>query len=199
MIKTIISDLGNVLLHFNHNISCNKIAQICGCKEEDVYGFIYHSKIDIKFDRGEVLPEEFFKQLKNQFNLSMSFKDFKLIFADIFSLNKPVCDLLTKLKPKYKLCLISNTNVLHYEFCEKKFDILKIFNHKILSYKMHVMKPHPKIYLKAVKLCNVLNEECVYIDDILEFVEAANYLGIHGIHYKSMEYLQEELKKLSVL
>lgn len=196
MIKAIISDLGRVVLDFDHHICTGRLAQLCKCSEEEIFDFIYLSKADIKFDKGEMSPEDFFERIKIRFNMHINFNEFAEIFTDIFSLNPPVAKLLTELKQKYTLCLLSNTNVLHYEFCEKKFDILKIFNHKVLSYRLHVMKPHPKIYMEAVKLCKVKPEECVYIDDIGEFSEAASLLKIHGIQYVNIEELKQDLVRV---
>ena len=96
------------------------------------------------------------------------------------------------------MCLLSNTNIFHYEFCEKKFPFLEIFPNKILSYKLHVMKPHPKIYAEAIRACRVAPAECVYIDDIFEFVEAADYLGMHGITFTGVFNLEKDLRELGV-
>lgn len=199
MIKAIISDLGRVILDFDHKISISKLVNLINIPAEELNAFIYQSKIDIAFDSGEISAEEFYKYLDGHFNFGISFDEFKEIFTDIFALKKDVADLLTGLKEKYKLCLLSNTNVLHYEFCERKFNILKIFDHHVLSYKIHAMKPHPKIYLEAVKLCGVKPEECVYIDDIEEFANAASHLKINSIHYKGTDFLKKELEKLNVV
>ncbi len=227
MIKAIISDLGKVILDFDHNITISKLISFVNpirslhAKDdsrtiqsegfrnqtsnganipiEEFTAFVHQSKIDIAFDRGEISAEEFYRYLDGRFNFDISFDGFKEIFTDIFTLKKDVADLLTELKKKYKLCLLSNTNVLHYEFCERKFNILKIFDYRVLSYRIHAMKPHPKIYLEAVKLCGVKPEECVYIDDIEEFANAASHLKINSIHYKGTDFLKKELEKLNVI
>jgi len=199
MIKAIISDLGRVILDFDHKISISKLVNLINIPAEELNVFIYQSKIDIAFDNGEISAEEFYRYLDGRFNFDISFNEFKEIFTDIFTLKKDVADLLTELKKKYILCLLSNTNALHYEFCERKFNILKIFDYHVLSYKIHVMKPHPKIYREAVKLCGVKPEECVYIDDIEEFANAASHLKINLIHYKGTDTLKKELKKLNVI
>jgi len=199
MIKAIISDLGRVILDFDHKISISKLVNLINIPAEELNVFIYQSKIDIAFDNGEISAEEFYRYLDGRFNFDISFNEFKEIFTDIFTLKKDVADLLTELKKKYILCLLSNTNAFHYEFCGRKFNILKIFDYHVLSYKIHVMKPHPKIYREAVKLCGVKPEECVYIDDIEEFANAASYLKINSIHYKGTDFLKKELEKLNVV
>jgi putative hydrolase of the HAD superfamily len=199
MIKAIISDLGRVILDFDHDISISKLVRLTNIPVEEFKTYIYQSKIEIAFDTGEISAEEFYKNLDSRFDFGISFDEFKEIFTDIFALKRDVADLLTELKERYKLCLLSNTNALHYEFCEKKYNILKIFDHHVLSYKIHAMKPHPRIYLEAVRLCGVRPEECVYIDDIEEFARAASNLKINAIHYKGTDFLKKELKRLNVM
>jgi len=184
-LKAIISDLGRVFVNFDHDISCRKIAKLAGCDKEEVYAFIYKNKIDIQIDRGEIKPEVFYKNVKEHFGLKISFKEFKLIFSDIFTLITPVYRLYLRLKKRYKLIFLSNTNIIHYETCKKRMPLKKVFAQGVLSFEEGIMKPHPRIYLTAVKLTGCKPEECIYIDDVYEFVDAARLLGLKGIHYKN--------------
>ena len=197
-IKAVISDLGRVFVHFNHNISCGRLAKLAGCKRKDVYDYIYHNKIDIKFDRGEIKPPAIFKGIKSRFKLRISFEEFKDIFSRIFTLNTPVYELYLRIKKRYKLICLSNTNILHYEYCIKNMFLKDVFNKGVLSFREGIMKPHPCIYLKAVALAGCKPEECVYIDDISEFVDAARALGLKAILFKSSKQLERDLKKLGV-
>ncbi len=197
-VKAVISDLGRVFIDFDHSISCGKIAKLAGCDIEEVYDFIYRNKMDIKFDRGEISPYAFFNKIKARFKLRISYGEFKNIFSQIFTLIKPVYNIYRKLKKRYKLVFLSNTNVIHYEICLKTMPLKDIFEGGILSYKEGIMKPHPRLYMKAVSLAGCKPEECVYIDDIFEFVDAARALGLKGIRFKSGKQLERELKILGV-
>jgi len=198
IIKAIISDLGRVFVDFDHDISCKKVAKLAKCDIEDVYDFIYRHKIDIKLDRGEIAPYQFYRRVKEHFKLKISYKEFALIFSDIFTLITPVYKLYLKLKKKYEIVFLSNTNIIHFETCLKKMPLKKVFRTGVLSYKEGIMKPHPRIYLKAVSLTGFKPEECVYIDDIHEFVDAARLVGLNGIQYRNIGQLKRELTKLGV-
>ena len=199
IIKAIISDLGRVFVNFDHSISCRRLAKLAKCAPKDVYNFIYRNKTDISLDRGELAPKEFYRLVKERFELTLSYKDFKDIFADIFTLIAPVFNLYVKLKKKYKFVFLSNTNIIHFETVLKKMPLKTVFETGVLSYKEGIMKPHPGIYLKAVKLTGYKPEECVYIDDIQEFVDAAELVGLKAIKYKNIKQLRRELAKLGVL
>ncbi|MEI6845967.1 MAG: HAD family phosphatase [Candidatus Firestonebacteria bacterium] len=198
-IKAIISDLGRVFVDFDHSISCIKVAKLAGCKPEEVYEYIYQNKMDIKLDRGEIAPEVFYRRVKKHFKLKLSYGEFVTIFSDIFTLIVPVVELYKKLKKRYKLVFLSNTNILHFETSLNNLSLSNVFEGGVLSYKEGLMKPHPRLYLKAVKLTGFKPEECVYIDDVSEFVDAARLLGLRGIQYRNIKQLKRELKKLGVL
>ena len=41
-------------------------------------------------------------------------------------------------------------------------------------------------------------EESIYVDDRLMFVEVAQTLGMHGIHYTGVDQMKKELKKFKL-
>ena len=61
------------------------------------------------------------------------------------------------------------------------------------------MKPGEKIFKDVLAKLGLKPEECVYIDDIKKYVEAAKKLGINDICYIDEENLILELKKLKVI
>lgn len=199
MIKGIISDLGRVIVDFDHHICTRKLEKLSGIAEKDIHHYIYMSKMDTRLDSGKISAKEFYRFVENYLGSGMSFKEFRGVFSDIFTLRPSTIKLYRELKSKgYKLCLLSNTNELHYNHCKKKYPALKLFDHIVLSYKTGVMKPHPRIYMKAVKKLGLKAQECVYIDDIPEYAEAASLLGIHGIQYRSIAQVRRELKRLGI-
>ncbi len=56
-----------------------------------------------------------------------------------------------------------------------------------------------KMLWLAIQRNQLQAEECVFVDDIQEFVDLAESLGIRGILFKSVEQLKEELAKLGVV
>ena len=68
----------------------------------------------------------------------------------------------------------------------------------ILSYKEKKVKPDAAIYRLLMERYNLVPEESVFLDDTLANVEAAEALGIHGIHFVSKEQAEEELRALGV-
>ena len=197
MIKAIISDLGKVVVDYDHHKSTRLLAQKSALTEREMYDFIYMSKMDTKFDTGRISPGELYEHIRRGAGLKMPFAEFKRVFADIFTLKKDTAALYASLKKKgLRFCLLSNTNILHYEWCKRKFPFLGFFEHTVLSYKTGVMKPHPRIYMEAVNKLGLKKEECVYVDDFPELAEAAALLGLHAVHFRNAGQLRKELKRL---
>lgn len=72
------------------------------------------------------------------------------------------------------------------------------FDELIFSYKVNLRKPDPRIYQLALDKLGVKAQDAFYVDDLMENVEAAKGLGMHGILFTSANELKEALKKLGV-
>ena len=59
-----------------------------------------------------------------------------------------------------------------------------------------MIKPDPNIYRTLLDTYDLKEEECVFIDDRKENVEAAKKLGFHGIRFESYEQAAGDLEKL---
>ena len=68
----------------------------------------------------------------------------------------------------------------------------------ILSYKVGLIKPDEAVYRRLIELYRLVPDECVFLDDVAENVDAAEAIGIHGIHFINENQAREELKKLGV-
>ena len=73
-----------------------------------------------------------------------------------------------------------------------------IFDDYVLSYEVGVMKPHARIYDEALKKAGVEAEECVFIDDIEENIQAAQKLGIKGILMTPQTDLEAALQEMNL-
>ena len=73
-----------------------------------------------------------------------------------------------------------------------------LFDAVSLPFKVKAMKPDNRILLDSISKLRLKPEECVYIDDIERYAEAAKQIGTKGIHYASFEELISSLKELSI-
>ena len=93
----------------------------------------------------------------------------------------------------YKIALLSNINILHFDYLKNNFPVFDVFHNLLLSFELNLKKPDPLIYKKALGILNVLPEEAFYTDDRQELVEQSRRLGIHGFVFKGIEQLNKDL------
>ena len=126
-------------------------------------------------------------------------KTFCEYYSDIFSVNKEVVDLLPKLKKTFTLVLLSNTNIIHYEYGWKHFDFLRYFDNIVVSYEAGAVKPEEKIYKAVETITKKKPGEHFFIDDIQLYVDAAMELGWNGTRFAGYKSLLIELINRGIL
>ena len=91
----------------------------------------------------------------------------------------------TQLKPKYKIGLLSNAGDDWLEEMAGA-DNKRLFDAIVLSYKYGFIKPQPQIYQQIIDDLGVNADECIMIDDNLEYCDGAKNVGMHAIRYKTL-------------
>lgn len=198
MIKTILCDLGNVIINLHNDIKIKNLKKFSSKSEKFIEKFLINSKARKDFEKGKISAIQLYKNLKDNLKLRLDFKQFKKVWCSYFSRREEMEKLLRKLKKNYKLVLLSNTDEIHFSNIRKKYKILDIFDGFVLSYKVGCTKPNPLIYLHAIKKAKTFPNKIVYIDDIPGFVRAAKLFGIKSIQYTTFSKLKEDFKKLNI-
>ena len=193
--SVIVSDLGNVLNPFDYNISYNKLEKIepgLGQRFLDQYkeNYDFHRR----FEKGEVSEGKFLTRLSGFINNKVDKETLINIYSKIFTVNEDLVSLLPELKKRYKLVLLSNTNIIHQMYGWNEYGFLKNFEKLILSHEIGAVKPEEKIYRAVEKYTKLPSGEHIFIDDIFEYVEAVKNLGWDAIQFKSYNQLINELK-----
>lgn len=197
MIKAIIFDYGNVISRVDNARFLEDISRTTGKTGAELDRLIKDSEDHLRrFETGLITPDQFFERVVQQGGLSLDKDAFLKLFAGRYTPIAETADLMRKLKAGYKLGLLSNTNEWDYEYEIRQCDIFSLFDAVTVSFKVGAMKPDREIYIDALEKLEVRPDECVYIDDISEYADAARALGINGIHYTSHEDLVGSLQEL---
>jgi putative hydrolase of the HAD superfamily len=199
-IKAILFDLGKVLVHFEFAPAYRRFERATGIPADRIKNYFLTSGIEVLYDGGKITSMEFYRQVKKELGHKLTFTQFKKLWNEIFTPNRPVVNLLQRLKRRYRLVLISNTNAMHYEYIRKKYSFMKCFNAVILSYKEKIRKPDERIYRKAAKACRARPQEILYIDDRSDLIEAAVRMGFCVFTYQNNpKSLFKTMKWLGIL
>lgn len=195
-IKVVIFDLGNVLIDFDHLIAARKISKFTDKAAQEIFDLFFDSELTSFFEEGRILPVEFFLKVKEKLNLKLDYEEFVPIWDEIFFFsekNAAVYNLAKSLKNNYKLALLSNVNVLHFEYLKKKFPVFDVFDKVVTSFEAGFRKPHPLIYKKTLEMLRVLPENVFYTDDRADLILKASELGIRGSVFTGIEKLRKDL------
>jgi glucose-1-phosphatase len=200
MIKTIFFDLGNVIIPFDFKRAYGRMAELCGCKAEEVPARIRATGLVAPFEKGEIEAEPFVRELSAALKLGISYQEFCECWSCIFLPEALVPEaLLADLRSRYRLLALSNTNPIHFAMLKEAYPLLRHFDGYVLSYEVGAAKPEAKIYQEGIARAQCSPEECFFTDDLAVNVEAARTHGMDAVQFLSAEQLERELRARGAL
>ena len=199
-IKTIIFDLGGVIVPFDFKRGYARMAPLCRYPAAEIPERIRSTDLVRRFESGQIAPEQFVQELSAILELKTTYQEFCDLWSSIF-LPEPLIpeSLLAQLRRRYRLLLLSNTNAIHFGMIKANYPLLRQFDHCVLSYEVGAMKPSSKIYLEAIGRAACQPEECFFTDDVPAYVEGARKHGIDAVQFQSRTQLEDELRARGVL
>ena len=190
-------DLGNVLIPFDHMKACRALGAIYSLDPQYVYERIFEGGIVQAFDLGNLSPSDFTQECSDALNVNLNEDELVDAWSNIFSHDPEMEKLIEELADNADLCLISNTNCWHYNLVLRDFPFVENFPRKLLSYKIHKMKPDPEVFRLALRWAQS-GQTNIFIDDIEENVKSAAAVGFSAIHFSGIVPLRESLRRLGV-
>jgi len=191
MIKLFVFDLGNVILPFEHRQIATKLHETSLVKDrftsDDIFRYLFdHEKGFVNaYEEGLMSSRDFFMKLRERYKLELEFEEFREIWNDIFEEDPAVRDIIIYLKGKgYPIVLLSNTNELHFSYVMERYPIIHHFDEWILSFEVGAKKPSEKIYNVIFESRSLERHEVLYIDDMPDYITAAQGYGIPGIVFR---------------
>ena len=155
-------------------------AYVAECSRRTGFPALYYS-------RPEQSPEELEQEIR-------------LVFSDLSTIVREYegsVDWIESLKARgYHTYYLSNYGERIRREASKELSFLSHMDGGIMSYTVHLAKPDPAIYQTLLDRYGLKAEECVFLDDTVRNVEAAQALGIAGIVVTSQEQAKKELETL---
>jgi putative hydrolase of the HAD superfamily len=200
-VKAIIFDLGNVLIDFDHTIAAKRISGFSDRSPQEIFELFFDSELTGLFEEGKISPSEFFLKVKEMLSLKLNYDEFLPIWNEIFFLtekNQAVYNLARTLRERYKIAVLSNINILHFDYLKKNFPVFDAFHNVITSFEAGLRKPDPSIYKIALGTLEASPEQTFYTDDRAELTRSAQELGIKSFVFTGVEQLKEDLRSAGV-
>jgi putative hydrolase of the HAD superfamily len=189
-VKNIIFDFGGVIIPVDTMAFAGGLIEL-GCTDVfSLHEFLLREQAYVRFEKGEISPEEFRRLLRTGFKNHVSDERLDQAWNLILGEVPPHhVAFLEALKPKYRTFLLSNTNKIHYDFYQRQFrekyaypSLDNLFEKAYYSFQLRLYKPDPAIFEFVLNENNLKPEETVFIDDYIANVEAARNCGLQAIH-----------------
>jgi putative hydrolase of the HAD superfamily len=178
--RTLLVDLGKVLVGFDHQVTCDRIAEATGVSAGRLRPVLF-GDLEASFDRGRLNSQEFFRACEERAGLPrLSDATWVGAWRDIFQPHPDAIAALARVRTDVRRILVSNTNELHWEGVLKVFDPSDHVDALVLSFRVGAVKPEGEFWDAALEAAGCRPDECLYADDRPELVTAAAARGIPG-------------------
>lgn len=198
-IRTIIFDIGNVLTDFRwkeffYDLGMDDamLARIAKATVE--------SEDWCEYDRGLLSDEEIIERfVQNDPGIEKELRESLQNLKGMVAPREYAIPWIKELKQKgYQVLYLSNFSHKAEVECADALTFLPYMDGGILSYKEKLIKPQPEIYQLLLDRYHLVPEECVFLDDTKQNLDAAEKFGIHTILFTDREQALSELKALGV-
>jgi glucose-1-phosphatase len=199
-VKTVVFDLGKVLLDFDYSIAARRLADRSKVPPDKIRSFIDYSPLLFRLERGQVTTEQFYQEVCAATGFDGPIEEFSNFFSDVFVPIEPMVELHAALRRRgLPTFIFSNTNDLAVQHIRRNFPFYANFDGYILSYEHGVMKPDAGLYEVVERMCGRRGAEILYLDDRPENVAAGAQRGWQVILQESPEKSLAAVRKLGLL
>lgn len=193
-VKTILFDFGNVVLDIDISLSIREFEALglAGFSASDIHpdnrGIFYDIEI------GAISPKEFVDALR----LKSDIEDSVIVDAWnrlLLPYDYTRFELIQELRKSYRVALLSNTNKIHHDFFEARFNnenpldltFKGAFDHVFYSDEMECRKPGVEIYERVANILEAQPEELLFIDDNAPNLVSPSQMGWSTYHLQKPE------------
>lgn len=197
MIKSVIFDLGGVLVRTEDPQHRKRLAERMGMTYSEISKFVYERESAVLATRGKITAEEHWQDIQRE----LGFDDGELqAFKEEFwagdVLDEVLVDFIRSLGLHYTTALLSNAWDDLRPVLADVWEIDDAFNRIFISAELGMAKPEDAIYQHVIDELGHNPAETVFIDDFPENVQAARENGMNAIHFRSREQALGELREL---
>lgn len=183
MIEAIIFDLGDVFLNLDHQATPEALKKL-GLQEwnDDL------KTLNVKYETGKIDELQFIEGIQKYIPNAELLEIREAWNAIIVDFPLERLEFLEKLRNKYKLFLLSNTDATHIDKFEHRVgltfarEFYGCFDKIYFSFETKVKKPDEAAFKQVLQQNNLKPNKTLFIDDNLDNIEAAKKLGLVTWH-----------------
>ena len=195
MITWFLFDLGNTLIKLAYERVLENVRRSAALTRDELVDILEEPGGYRDMERGAITFREFYEFIADKSGYRGSLHDFREIWSDFFDGPIPGSeDLLERIRAKYRVAFLSNSNEVHAELIPRRFATLfRKDDRFVFSHRFRVAKPDPEIFRRALEVIGALPQNVVFVDDLLENVLAARSEGLRSFQFVDATQLRREL------
>jgi len=197
MIKTVIFDIGCVLLGFDWDRYVHKLFdddETCRIVTECAFRCPYWKELDRGLmEESDILAHMISQRPDYEAQITESVE---MVAECVERLDYAIPWIDSLRERGYQVLYLSNYSEYVLERSTHAMDFIEHMDGGIFSWKVKTIKPENRIYELLIERYGLKPEECAFIDDTLANVETARSLGMKGIIFSDYEQASKELEKI---
>jgi len=190
MIDTILLDLGGVLIDVDYHRTANAFNALGFDGFEAIYSKAQQDHLFDGFEVGALSPAEFRSRIRSLHGNGISDEEVDHCWnAMLGRIPSERIDLLKRLRSRYKLLLLSNTNAIHVLAFERIIsedngisDFKALFDGAYYSCEMGLRKPDAEAFHHVLSRHGAEPARTLFIDDSIQHVLGAREAGLKAEH-----------------
>ena len=199
--KALVFDLGKVVFDLSFDRVFQAWATAANAPCEALQNTLKFDALFDQFERNEIAPEAFRTAVNARLGLALTDLQFDAGWSALYMGVYPGVEaLLARLRRRYRLVALTNTNALHARVWPAKYAAaLRPFERVFCSHALGARKPEAGAYGPVLDYLQVAPREVVFLDDSPANVRGAECLGLTGIVVTSGAQMRAALRTLGVL
>jgi FMN phosphatase YigB (HAD superfamily) len=197
-IDSVIFDLGGVFIHIDYEATIREFKKLGFLNAENLYSQHEQALLFQQYETGKISTPHFINKLLYKSDSKPSPNQIVYAWnAMLGEFEKESINVLKGLQGKKRLFMLSNTNELHWEIVNRKWNQidpkpLSTYFEKIhLSHELGMRKPDVSTFDKVCEIHNLSPSNTLFVDDSIQHIQGANEAGLRTFFLKDILKLCE--------
>lgn len=197
-IDAIIFDLGGVFIHINYEVTIHEFIKLGYINAENLYSQKEQALLFQEYEKGIISTPHFINKLLDQSEDKPSPNQIVHAWnAMLGEIELSSVDVLKSLQGKKRLFMLSNTNELHWEIVQRKWNqldekpISSYFEKVYVSHEFGMRKPDASTFQEVCRIHDLSPSKTLFIDDSIQHIHGAQEAGLNTFFLEDIMKLSE--------
>ena len=195
--QAIIFDFGGVLMRTEDKEPRTQLAHSLGRSYTQLEEVVFNGPSELPAALGELSAGQHWSSVAKTLQIAETqIPSFQEAFWGGDRMDTQLVDRIRRLKQHYRTALLSNAWSDLRDFLVNRWKIADAFDQMVISAEVGLVKPDQRIYHLVLERLQVPAQAAIFLDDVMENVEAARSVGLTAIQFRSADQALTELDQI---